>query len=253
MKGKSLSQFLCLFFIVASIAACKRPDNPYPGANMPLLKEWKKTASDVPQRSYLFYYNPYKALDSVRIVESNIEITKTFVKYRNGRLDSVLNYVSGQLEGFLTGYQYDNYGRVIQFYYAPWEGGKIPFTQVFHYTYAGDTAILSWNTIVNHFRFNKQEDVQYISYKGDRPFEATFTFDKNLNPLAAIKDWYLISALEPYLLEYTLSKHNSVLKNYTDGYQARYTNTYNNKNRLIKKELVDPRSNVTQTFEFFYY
>jgi hypothetical protein len=255
MKGQfSLSGLLCLLVIAAIVTSCKRSDSPFPGGNAPLLKEWKITSTITPERSYLFYYNQQKTLDSVRLIENNHEITKIAVKYRNGRLDSVINYVNGgEIEGFMTAYQYNDAGKVTQFTYVQWEGGKIPFTLVFYYTYTGDIVTLTWNTIVNRFRFNNQQDVEYITYNGNIPFDATFTFDNNLNPLAAVKDWYLISALESYLLEYILSKHNSVLKNYTDGNQAHYKNTYDQRKRLIRKELVDPRTNDTQTFRFYYY
>lgn len=248
-----LSKFACLLIILISVAACKRYDDHYPSPSTSLLKEWKRTASNLPERSYFFYYNKNKSVDSVRLVEDNKELMKIIVIYKNGLLDSTFEYVSGYLQGFITGFQYDNLRRVTQFKYVPWERGTMPYAQVFHYNYNGETVILSYNTMVSSFRFNKQEDVEYINYRGNYDFEATFTFDKKLNPLAAIKDWYIISAMEPYLLEYTLSKHNSVLKNYTDGYQGRYKNIYDKKNRLVRKELVDSRTHVTQTFQFFYY
>lgn len=256
MKRKFLIPAISILLL--SLFSCKKyppvviPDNRVPKGM--LLKEWRATSSLIPERTYQFYYNKRNEVDSIYLRQKGIAVLYRVTYKSNGRIDNVTESEDGFGVGLVNNYRYNQQG-LITHYDWNWNDhfgttGVIPVD----IGYGEGIVTVRYNTIVHTFTFNSAQDITHMKNNTDRPFDGGFIYDQGINPLFYVRNLYAIMIdLSPYYYEYMLAKHNFLTKSYGDGYTVNYTNTYDQKNRMIRRDFVNQRFLDTQSFYYTYY
>ncbi|MBC9930038.1 hypothetical protein [Chitinophaga qingshengii] len=262
MKRKLLIPFVlpalcCILFFNACIKYPPiTPDNNVP--NDRLLKTWQLTSNEIPTNTYQFYYNNKKLVDSIVLSQGINFFTYRVHRKHNGQIDSVvateyLNKGSGHVYFVARNYQYSN-GLITHYDYHVYDNFGNHDVMLFDISHEQQKMTIRYNTIAHEFTFNDKQDVVRMRDNGDRPFNGTFSYNTGINPLFYARDLYaIITDLATYNYEYLLSKHNTVKKNYNDGYSVNYTHIYDDKGRLTRSDFKDVRHFGTQSFSYTYY
>lgn len=263
MKRKLLIPFVLFTLCCTTLFnACIKYPPITPDNNVPhdrLLKTWQLTSNEIPTSTYYFYYNNKKLVDSIVLTQgSNFFIYRVYRK-QNGQIDSVtstehLNKLSPRVYAIANNYKYNKDGLITHYDHHVYDIINTHFLMQFDIQYEQRKMTIKYNTIVHEFTFNDKQDVVRMKDNGDRPFDGTFSYNTGINPMFYVRDFYAITTdLATYNYEYLLSKHNTVKKNYNDGYSVTYTHTYDNKGRLTRTEFADKRHFGTQSFSYTYY
>jgi hypothetical protein len=239
MKKNFTYGLACLLLI----ASCKKlEDLPIPpGANE---KEYTLKKLVHGTQEYTFYYNKKHALDSVGITDVKDKAVYRIVR-RNNRIDSVIFKRNGSTLWYNTNVQYDSEGNITRFENhaippQPFpEPGIITYDQGKVHTITLINTYLSFQSKYDTVTYNQKNDI--IRWASAIPRSTMvdvrdYTYDNKYNPLYFIDDLLIVFSEEQFLWEFFLSQHNSLtqyfrLYNVTVNYQ----NTYDRKNRLIKK------------------
>ena len=240
MKKLNLTYGIICLLLVAS---CKKFDGiPIPpGANE---KEYTLKKLVHGTREYTFYYNKKRGLDSVGVTDVKDKAVYQIVR-NNNRIDSVIFIRNGSTVWYNTNVQYDNAGNIIQFENIVVPG--IPFPEPVIITYNQDkvhsitkiNVFLSFLSAYDTVTYNQQNDITRWSTVLPRSTfldVKNYTYDNKYNPLYFFEDLLVVFSEEPFLWEFFLSQHNSLTKYYQlYDITVNYQNTYDRKNRLIKK------------------
>ena len=263
MKKGSLIVLLLASLNLFFLPGCKKEYNDPPGTHTPkewLLKEWRQSSPKRPESAYFFYYNKKNAVDSIRLsLGSNFTFTYHVSRKDNGEIDTVTAIensiaISNYVYIIANNYKYDKNGLITHYDYHAYDHFGNHFLQLVDIAYKGDQMKIKYNTIVHEFTFNKREDVVYMKNNTDRPFNGTFNYDNGINPLFYVRDLYaIVLDLSPYYYEYMLPKHNAVNRTNVDGYSVDFTNTYDNRGRIVNKDFTDTRFFGPQSFYYSYY
>lgn len=263
MKKRLFSILVLAALSVFLLPGCKKDYDNLPNTHIPkgwLLKEWRHTFPKMPANTYLFYYDKKGAVDSIRmLLGSDYTFTYRVKRKGNGEISTVTATensieISNHVYILANNYKYDKNGLITHYDYHAYDHFGNHFLQLIDVTYKGDKMTIKYNTIVHEFTFNNREDVVYMKNNSHRPFTGTFDYDKNINPLFYVKDFFaIILDLSPYYYEYMLAKHNAVKKTYEDGYAVNFTNIYDGSGRLVKKDFTDTRIFGAQSFYYSYY
>jgi hypothetical protein len=269
MKKYSFQQIaVIMMFLFPLLLSCnKLRDIIHPGdSSIPpgfKLKEmifWDPVNGN---RHYLFYYNKYNGLDSLRRMDiredGTVSLTYIYqVTYKKiGRIDSVKLYEAGELIDVSGGYEYDFFGRITKYNYQGFTGGASPIIPVF-YEYNDENATvikgLLWpNSIPDTTFYNLQQNVTNWN---SSTWKYNYTYDQQPNPLFYVKQLGQIALEDGSFYEYGRSKHNITTRTSRGLPQGTilttFENIYDNKNRLIEQRLIAPSYN-NQTFKFKYY
>lgn len=264
-KHPCISKVIIVLILFPLLLSCNklwdaiRPSGPNtpPGFQ---LKEMIFSDQTNYDRHYLFYYNIYKELDSIRRVDArddgSVFYTNVYqVTYKStGRIDSVKLYESG---GVLvtsgSDYEYDYHGRITRYNYKFWLEEESPLIPIF-YSYKNDMVIhgvIMPNAAKDTIFYNLQQNATNW-YRSS--WKTAYTYDGQLNPLFYVKHLSKIALEDGQFYEYGMSKHNmatSVIQRPPQGdLSITYENIYDNHHRIIEKRFIDEQQ---QVFKFKYY
>lgn len=240
MKKNFIYGLACLLLV----ASCKKMDGiPIPpGANE---KEFTLKKLVHGTKEYTFYYNKKRGLDSVGLTDVKDKAVYKVVRRSNNRIDSVIFIRNGSAVWYNTNVQYDNAGNIIQFEYDGIPPGPFPEPVIITYNQDKVHSITKINNYLSYLStydtvtYNQHNDiVRWASAipRSELVDVRDFTYDTKYNPLYFIEDLLIVFSEDQFLWEFFLSQHNS-LTQYFQLYNVtvNYKNTYDRKNRLIKK------------------
>jgi hypothetical protein len=247
MKKNFTYGLACLLLI----ASCKKFDGiPIPpNANE---KEYTLKKMVHGTREYTFYYNKKRGLDSVGLTDIKDRAVYKIVR-RNERIDSVIFKRNGSTVWYNTNVQYNSKGNITQFSNDGIPPGPFPEPVIITYNQDKVHSITKINNYLSYLStydtvtYNQQNDiVRWASAipRSELVDVRDFTYDNKYNPLYFIEDLLIVFSEDQFLWEFFLSQHNS-LTQYFQLYNVtvNYQNTYDRKNRLIKK-VFNQRFNV---------
>jgi hypothetical protein len=209
---------------------------------------------------HFFYYNAFKELDSLKIVDTAIIwpdmvtkhafVTSFRITYkRPGRIDTVkLISPEGELVYKEYDFNYDKYGRIIRYMYhiVYWDHPVAPVPV--SYTYNNDGTVIRNRESLDTAFYDLQQNVTNWNRNA---WDQQFSYDLQLNPLFYVKNLATITE-EGWFYEYAMSKHNVTHTQYSDGKSATYENIYDAQNRIIEKRFIEPVSLQRRTFRYTY-
>jgi hypothetical protein len=263
MKKRSLILLVLALLNVVLLQRCKKDCPDLPVNHIPkgqLLKEWRLTSPKMPTYTYLFYYNKKDAVDSIHVsMGDNYTFSYRVQRKSNGQINTVIAIensveISNHVYIIANNYKYNRNGLITHYDYHAYDHFGNHFLQLINIVYEGAKMSIKYNTIVHEFTFDNRSDIVHMKNNTTRPFDGTFDYDNSINPLFYVKDFYAILLdMSPYYYEYMLPKHNAIRRTYEDGYHVDYTNTYDNKGRLVGKDFTDTRMFGAQSFFYSYY
>jgi len=225
-----------------------------------LLKEMSTWDKSNGERRWFFYYNAWKELDSIKVIDSaviwpDMVTMHAFVHYFRvsyktpGCMDTVKLFdPAGKLVYTETDFKYDKLGRVTSYIYniLYWDD-PVPPTPV-SYTYNSNGAVVR--------NREKQDTAFYDSHQNvtewhTNLWDLRFSYDQWFNPLFYVKNLTIITE-EGWFYEFAMSKHNVVHTQYDDGRSVTYENIYDTQHRLIEKRFIHPASQSLNIFKFKY-
>lgn len=223
-------------------------------AGRSLLKEF-----DFDGRHYEFHYNPD---GTVRMIHVHHDAMEYFyhTEYSNGRIVKAGLVDGEEIISTNKDFIVDNRGNIIQYTYSV----AVPdlpdgFNTVYKVAYdkKGRMISVEGTSVASMEYDNRNNVVKWTPRAEINNLAFTYTYDNAKNPLATVKDLFVLLTEETVYLEYISSQHNSLSKTTPPGmYEVPGTilcgNTYDRQKRITGKKGIRNGEKVME-MEFCYY